>query len=872
MKKLGALKHSIAAAAFAALMCWALGAQAAYVSYNSTAEFSTTENPTGVWSYGSWSGSHPYTTLPVAEDESWRGVPAGLIEWYNGNHATPDPGVLYNSLDTTYSGFGLSWPAHSVTLDSYGGSEPGGWPCIRFTAPANGVYDISAVTASLTGNTLGLYIGSSVFSGGYEYGGTGPSYSHTNLTLTAGQSLCFVTNVGGIMQIDVTVTGNTTEASRWLGTSTAGHNWTDSDNWSLGVPRNVGDAAALLDLSGGGSSTITVDAPVTLGLWTINSTSSSYSIEGSNAVTLQNTGTSSAVISVKGNHVISVPLVNNGPLTIGFDGPTDSLTLNGAFSEGATPGSITVGGGGTLELAYFPTPGSAQEFNLGGGALNYTGDPVTVTRPVSCNNDCTFTVANSLTFEDNFSSLSVAFTKNGPGALNFNRTLAGNTLFRGNLLATEGTVAFDGVEGSTYSFWTWQCGAQSGTSAIMTTSGNCQISLASWASFGDGGSASLTMDGASQLSTPYARFGIEGGSVLVTMEGTSSDQFAKLSVGKDAWFGVTTSSSSPSYATVNLNGYAELHTATAIGNNTHLGWGSGSTVAFTLSGHSLFSYEGVNTWANDGLVDIADSGATADVVLNGSATVSVPNGCVLVGGNALNQAADVMTGTKGTVTLNGTSTFTAGRVVMVGDSLAEGVLTLNGGAFTAPALVCGESTVGATINFNGGTLKAAEASNLGYYDHQQTYTATGSGDFIQGAGFAVNVMEHGAAIDTSGLAVTVTSVLHHAGENEIDGGLTKLGEGSLKLTNQLSYTGPTDIQQGLLEIAYAADAVNLPGGITGNGDLTVDAGVSLTTPSITVGTLTIGGTRASAAPVPEPGTCVLLALAGLSLLWAARRR
>jgi autotransporter-associated beta strand protein len=93
--------------------------------------------------------------------------------------------------------------------------------------------------------------------------------------------------------------------------------------------------------------------------------------------------------------------------------------------------------------------------------------------------------------------------------------------------------------------------------------------------------------------------------------------------------------------------------------------------------------------------------------------------------------------------------------------------------------------------------------------------------------------------------------------------LVKSGGSTQILTGALTYTGDTTVDGGVLDVS-AIDTPDSTVSVTGDGMLTAS--------SITTGTLTIGGTRVGAAPVPEPGTFVLLALAGLGALVAARRQ
>jgi autotransporter-associated beta strand protein len=148
-----------------------------------------------------------------------------------------------------------------------------------------------------------------------------------------------------------------------------------------------------------------------------------------------------------------------------------------------------------------------------------------------------------------------------------------------------------------------------------------------------------------------------------------------------------------------------------------------------------------------------------------------------------------------------------------------------------------------------------------------------------GVGYANPTFTLVGGLGANGVAAAIDTTQVTTGANA-SGGLTKLGDGTLTLAGNLTYTGATDIRQGLLQIAYTADPVDLSGGIassTGEGDLTVCDGVTLTTPSITVNTLTIGGGgRVPApAPVPEPSTWILLAFALLGSaggIWWKRGR
>jgi autotransporter-associated beta strand protein len=578
--------------------------------------------------------------------------------------------------------------------------------------------------------------------------------------------------------------------------------------------------------------------------------------------TFQSTGT------LTGNQWDNTMAISHGVLTLGG---------NSSFT-----GPLTMTGYGRLEMLQPTSLGTGTAALTLDGQLAYLGAPATPTT-VAIDRNVVFAGAGflngvevqsanvNLNFTGSLSTVTQAnaFRKTGAGTLTFSNA-GTNTLGHGDFQVEEGSVVFaNGTFDKARVNITFQNGAgdffvadTAGKSASLTVQNGAFLDNQGELSLGiSGGAGSLTLTENSQLSTlGLTKFGYNGGSAAIAMSGTGAAQSPKLSCGDAIYFGVDLGGG-PSTAVVNLSGYAELHAANSEGSggNSHFGWGVGSSASLTLSGNSKYIYDG-GTWGlNTGLVDIGDGGSTADVILNDSASFLVPEGYVLIGGNAVNAATN---GAKGTVTLNGSATFAAGFAVDVGDSLSEGVVNLNGGEFSAPAIVKGAASVASTINFNGGTLKPT-IGNLTYFDATVGYTATGLADFIQGTGFAVNVLEGGAKFDTNALDVTVTQVLAHAGTAAQDGGLTKLGDGSLTLTALPTYTGNTTVNQGTLS---ANAGINTP-----NATVFVADGATLNASSIVADTLTIGGAPLAAA-VPEPGTLALLTLAALSIAFAAWRK
>ncbi|MGD0518554.1 MAG: autotransporter-associated beta strand repeat-containing protein [Thermoguttaceae bacterium] len=267
-----------------------------------------------------------------------------------------------------------------------------------------------------------------------------------------------------------------------------------------------------------------------------------------------------------------------------------------------------------------------------------------------------------------------------------------------------------------------------------------------------------------------------------------------------------------------------------------------------------------------------------------------------IGGNG-SSAGDKVTVNGGTLSVNDT--------VYVGDQ-GNGTLEINSGTVRAWNIQLGNTVGGTTYTgsllLNGGTLKTYQVVLGGGTpgNWNSGGSCIWSGGAVQAIGtlmFAVPaaIGAGGATIDSNGFACAVSGIL--SGE----GGLTKLGSGTLALTAANTYTGDTTISNGTLELTsrgqlYAASSISTSssatfqvdsgthtvGDISGTGVTNLAAGGNLTASSVVQGTLTIGAgatltiaflpggpqsVNSSTTPVPEPSTITLLIAAVLGIMF-----
>ncbi len=193
----------------------------------------------------------------------------------------------------------------------------------------------------------------------------------------------------------------------------------------------------------------------------------------------------------------------------------------------------------------------------------------------------------------------------------------------------------------------------------------------------------------------------------------------------------------------------------------------------------------------------------------------------------------------GLLTIDGGSYASGAPGIGIGISgSGTGILTLNSGSATITTLSFQASS--GTLHLNGGTLTANavfRSSGTGVFNFNGgTFRPGRDNRTLLESLNRVNVRDGGAVIDTGNFNLTLGQALAHSnisGDSTTDGGLTKLGAGTLTLAANNTYTGVTRVNGGTL--AYGASDT-----LADNAGVLVHGGVlSLGTFSDTVGTVTL---------------------------------
>jgi autotransporter-associated beta strand protein len=354
------------------------------------------------------------------------------------------------------------------------------------------------------------------------------------------------------------------------------------------------------------------------------------------------------------------------------------------------------------------------------------------------------------------------------GGVQMNSTVAANQLINANLaLSTTGTYTVGLTNNSTTNTLTVAGGISASTSGAkvltVTGSGNTTISGAITSGTGTvglskSGSGTLTLSNAG-TSTIASNFQMAGGLVQITA------------------------------GTINVTENS--------GNNTGLRTGANLTV----SGGTL-NLSGASSW-----FPIGDTnGQTSTLTVSGG-TVNVTNN---FGTEVGRNGNGVLTITSGT--FKNADTGNIGLAMGDNSATAIGTINLNGGTLIANKIVKGTGGTISTGNkfyFNGGTLSTTGANTTTFF------AATTNID--------TEVRNGGGTIDTAGFSATIADNIVHStvgGDNATDGGITKIGTGTLTLSGANTYNGATTISAGKLSVTGSITAAGSTGGVALSGGTT----------------------------------------------------
>jgi fibronectin-binding autotransporter adhesin len=411
-------------------------------------------------------------------------------------------------------------------------------------------------------------------------------------------------------------------------------------------------------------------------------------------------------------------------------------------------------------------------FNAGASPFTLNGAPIRLTG----------TMVNSA---PNVQTINLGLVVNGGCTLDGG--LSGGTLaFNGgvtNTAASAQTVTLSGV-GTMNDKW-------------ATTGGRLQFELSgdssAWTILDGTGSSALVQAGSAQLHVNPAGTGeIDFGTTL----SAPNLDLGSTTNGNLAIDGTTA-------GTFNMNsGTLKVNSVTAGGNGTQ---------------HSFMNVNGGTLIVGTGGFT-AGSGAGASTL-----AITITNGSVF---NTNGGPFTLTQRSAASITQSGGLMRVGGLVLTTGQTIgANGIYNLNGGT-----LICSNFSIGSagnnawgTINYNGGTLSPG-ASNTTLFTVLNFASLTNA------------VQAGGAVIDTAGLNATFNLPLisDPALGGSPDGGLTKLGAGTLTLSAANTYIGNTAVNAGTLLVS----------GSLANGDVNVGANGTLAGTGTVAGQVAVNGTIA----------------------------
>jgi autotransporter-associated beta strand protein len=496
---------------------------------------------------------------------------------------------------------------------------------------------------------------------------------------------------------------------------------------------------------------------------------------------------------------------------------TPAINLSGAISAGtvyvvADNEDYTFGGSGYLSGGTLLLKDGAGQLTLnttntasGGVAINegvvQIGDGVSfnggLAGNVTNNDTLVYATPGTLTSAVNISGAGTV-TETGPGTL----TLSGTQTYTGPTAVTAGALTLSGTlppsDITNNGALTLASTASQIYSNVLSGPGNISINASAVLNL----SGSNTFTGnltnnsgflilSNSQAAGQAAITYIGGFVVVGNGITITNNFYIPTATADLDMMATNTGTGTWAGNISLGGNSQWRPGSDGGTLMFLGNAAmGSHIFLVPRGAVTFASNAVASSSVAGFFgrDSTANKRSTSITIRDNAAVTM-GGCSFGGGKA---------GGSVTITVqnNGSLSFGSNTVDLhnIANSAALSTVRLNGGSLTAGGFTKTQTTYTNIIDFNGGILRAG----------------TNNSAFLPQFNFTTNAVQAGGAlIDDGGYAIGIAAPLIHdpALGTTVDGGLTKLGTGTLTISSA-SYVGPTTILGGSLAVTSAKTLSN----------------------------------------------------------------
>ena len=642
-----------------------------------------------------------------------------------------------------------------------------------------GLTAASAGTGVITLTNANTYTGATIANAGgtLKLSGAAASVASSDVTVSGGSTLQFDSSASGVTGTtraqSVTLIGNATGGSALTVTGNAGADSVDSITNALAVgsgtvvvtvaPNAAKNAQLQAASFARSTGSVVLFRGANLGVNSIAlATAGAANIRFTTAPTLAGSGTA-------------------GTTTVGIlAGAYGDISATGVGNGTATGGLVTYDAANGIRLLNTTTEykasisdGQTQLDNV--RYVNTSGSVITTTLTSD-------TTINSLSFNLSGAGTNTGVTVGGNAGTTL--TISSGVIYTSSSVPTGSAVASDaptisvptlslnGREGTIIAFTPMPTTGTISTAAPLTISG---------AITNDGGNG-LTISGNSTQ-------GSNGGEVLFS--GSTSNTYT----GATTVNGVVLKLSKTGGA-IAIAGDLVLNGGTIYDGNNQIA----DTSNVTINAGTLYQ-NGSNNSAS------GTSDTIGSLTLNGG-TISPgqANGVTLTIVGAMNLNASGFTTSSGAkLNVGGLSTFSGGTLtvgISTSPSTFTGVATFTGGLAitnTASGTYTPITINAGGTNLGGKVVLGADVTFTGNATNTNTTTINGAagtslGIFALNGQRTFNVGDGAAAVD-----LTITVVLADNGATV--GGLTKMGAGTLKLAGANTYTGPTNVNGGTVEVS-----------------------------------------------------------------------